>query len=127
CAIATRAPPRAGSRCPLSFFAIEFAPADRFGQQSSRRLGLVLSALSAPPEPFAVILGGVGYGVDCFGARLFPRQRQCRSHSCDGRLLCVPVAGTFAALGAISQTCQTPSRLTLLGQYWWAFDGHGAQ
>ena len=43
--------------------------------------------LCALPEAIAVILGGVGDGVDSFGALLFQRQlRQYRLHRCDSRL-----------------------------------------
>jgi hypothetical protein len=42
-------------------------------QEEVEALGPLPYVLRTLPEPIAVILGGVGDGVDSFGTRLFPR------------------------------------------------------
>src|SRR5262249_12524697 len=70
------------------------------------------------PEPFAVILGGVGNGVDPFGACFLPRQLwQYLLYGCD--------RGLMRFLIAVGQACAAPRRLALFGRDGWAFNRHG--
>src|SRR5215831_3119502 len=82
--------------------------------------------LRAAPEPFWVIAGCIGDCVDGFSARLLPRERQESLHGFDGCLMRLLVGGTCLAHLTVGQACQSPSRLALVGRYWWAVDGHGA-
>jgi hypothetical protein len=38
--------------------------------------------------------------------------------------MCFLIADTLAALRTVRQACKAPSRLALLGWYWWTFNGH---
>src|SRR5215472_5230620 len=69
--------------------------------------------LRTSPKPFRMIAGRIGDAVDGLSARLLPRQRQHRLHSCDGCLVCVLVAGTGLAHLAVGEACAAPGWLAL--------------
>jgi len=82
-------------------------------------------ALRALPEPFTVILGGVGDGVDSFRAGFLPRQLwQYLLHRFDRRLMCLLIAATRFAYLAVSQAGAAPRWRALFSRDWWTFHGH---